>query len=114
MDHRFHEFLFVHCTDLLNLETYCPTELSNPYTSVLQSIPPATHPSVHITVAGRDTLRDEGIAYAMHLRNHGVDTQLEIIPGVPHEIELATSTHANRQYLTNQVRALNYALNTDF
>lgn len=69
---------------------------------------------MHVTVAGCDTLRDEGIAYALHLRNHEVDTQLEIIPGVPHEIDLYTKTHASRQYMQNQVRVLNYALNTDF
>ena len=81
---------------------------------MLRTVPSESHPPVHIAVAGCDTLRDEGIAYALHLRNHGIDTQLEIIPGVPHEIDLHTKTHASRQYLQNQVRVLNYALNTDF
>ncbi|OQV06595.1 hypothetical protein CLAIMM_11142 [Cladophialophora immunda] len=95
-------------------ETYVLSHPSHAYASVLHTIPPEHHPSVHITVAGCDTLRDEGIAYALRLRNHGIDTQLEIIPGVPHEIDLFPRAHASRQYMMNQVRVLNYALNTDF
>jgi acetyl esterase/lipase len=73
--------------------------------------PPQNHPPVHVTVAGRDGLRDEGIAYALHLRDAGIDTQLEIIPGVPHGITVPTTTHAARQFFRNQARVLNCALN---
>jgi acetyl esterase/lipase len=58
-------------------------------------------------------LRDEGIAYALQLRNVGIDTQLEIIPGVPHGLNISPTTMVAEQFFRNQVRVLNYALNCD-
>jgi acetyl esterase/lipase len=65
-------------------------------------------------VGGVDGLRDEGIAYALALRNSGIDTQLEIIPGVPHGINVCPDTFVAQQFVRNQVRVLNCALNYDF
>lgn len=53
-------------------------------------------------------------AYALHLRNAGVDAQLEVIPGVPHGINLSPDTIVAGQFFRNQARVLNCALNTDF
>jgi acetyl esterase/lipase len=81
---------------------------------VLLSHPPKNHPPVHIAAAGCDGLRDEGIAYALHLRNAGLDAQLEIIPGVAHGINVSPKTLVVGQFFRNQARVLNCALNTDF
>lgn len=96
------------------IEKYAGDQFADPYASVLLAEPPANHPSVHITVAGSDRLRDEGIAYALKLRNAGIDTQLEIIPGVPHGLTISPTTPVASQFFRNQVRVLNCALNSDF
>jgi acetyl esterase/lipase len=90
-------------------EKYTGTQFSHPYASVLLAPAPLNHPPTHITVGGVDEIRDEGIAYAMHLRNAGIDTQLEIIPGIPHGINVPVTTHAARQFYRNQARVLKYA-----
>ncbi|KIX04739.1 uncharacterized protein Z518_05609 [Rhinocladiella mackenziei CBS 650.93] len=48
---------------------YAPQNLTHPFVSPMHSHPSANHPATHITVAGLDVLRDQGIAYALHLRN---------------------------------------------
>lgn len=99
---------------MTNKDMYAGKDFSNPYASVLLAEPKANHPPTHITVAGCDSLRDEGIAYALRLRNCDIDTQLEIIPGVPHGVNLPITTFVAAQFFRNQVRILNWALNTDF
>jgi len=81
---------------------------------VLLSHPQKNHPPVHIIAAGCDALRDEGIAYALYLRNAGIDTQLEIVPGVPHGINVSPKTIVVGQFFRNRARVLNCALNTNF
>jgi acetyl esterase/lipase len=93
---------------------YAGNNFSDPYASVLLTQPRNNHPSTHITVAGCDVLRDEGIAYALQLRNAGIDTQLEIVPGVPHGVTISPTTPVAEQFFRNQVRVLNCALNTNF
>lgn len=95
-------------------EVYAGSKYSDPYASVLLSEPRRNHPSVHITVAGCDALRDDGIAYALRLRNAGIDTQLEIIPGVPHGVNLSPTAIVAAQFFRNQARVLNCALNAEF
>lgn len=45
----------------------------------LSRLPPA-----FVMVGGCDWLRDEGLAYAQRLRNHGVPTEVLDCPGQPH------------------------------
>ncbi|KZT61391.1 alpha/beta-hydrolase, partial [Calocera cornea HHB12733] len=49
--------------------------LTDRYFSPLLSKIPANHPPTYISVGGLDRLRDGGIAYAVHLRKYGIDTQ---------------------------------------
>jgi acetyl esterase/lipase len=65
-------------------------------------------------VGACDGLRDDGIAYALRLRNSGVDAQLEVVPGVPHGINVSPATNAAIQWYRDQVRALYVALWTTF
>jgi acetyl esterase len=41
-------------------------------------------PRTHLTVAGFDLLRDEGLAYAQRLETAGVDVDLAFHPGLFH------------------------------
>ncbi|KAF2183903.1 hypothetical protein K469DRAFT_581797, partial [Zopfia rhizophila CBS 207.26] len=41
-------------------------------------------PPTYISVCGCDLLRDEGLAYARKLEQHGVPVKLDVIPGYPH------------------------------
>ncbi|KJK77708.1 hypothetical protein H634G_07447 [Metarhizium anisopliae BRIP 53293] len=91
---------------------YAGDKSLNPHVSVLSADIPANHPPVHITVAGRDFLRDEGIAYSLRIRDAGIDSQLDVVPGVPHGLLFPPTTHVARQFFRNQARILDYALNS--
>jgi len=87
---------------------------NDPYMSPLLSEIPTNHPSTYISAGGLDRLRDSGIAYALHLRKHGIDTQLEVVPGVPHAFTTANESYATKQFWQDQVKVLNMALNFEW
>jgi len=74
---------------------------------------PESHPAVHTTVTGCDFLRDQGIAYALKLRDAGVESSLEMVPGVPHGFVWAVASNATKQWTANQVRIFDIAFATD-
>lgn len=65
----------------------------------------------YIFVAGQDPNRDEGIAYARALKDAGVQGDIKVYPGVPHEFaefdELDTTTRFRRDLVEVVGRMLN-------
>ncbi|KAL5329780.1 hypothetical protein ACEPPN_003298 [Leptodophora sp. 'Broadleaf-Isolate-01'] len=49
-------------------------------------------------VAGQDALRDEGIAYATELKGNGVEVELEIFKGVPHNFAQISELKATARF----------------
>jgi acetyl esterase/lipase len=90
-------------------DKYAGDKCCSDLVSVLNAPAPQNHPPVSTTVGGRDYLRDEGILYSLRLRDQGIDSQLEIIPGMPHGITFPPTTHAARQFFINQARVLDNA-----
>ncbi|KAL2402451.1 hypothetical protein ABEF95_002504 [Exophiala dermatitidis] len=71
---------------------------------------PEHHAPTHFSVAGCDILLHEGIAYATKLRNAGIDTMVEVLPGVPHGFTMAVKAKATLNWTRNQVRVLEAGL----
>jgi len=95
-------------------EMYGGEKSSDPFCSVLLAPIPAHHPNVHVSVAGRDLLRDEGVAYVQKLRANGVDCQMELYPGVPHGLTLAPAAIVAKQFFRDQARLMNAAFNPNW
>ncbi|KAJ4248459.1 hypothetical protein NW762_012796 [Fusarium torreyae] len=60
----------------------------------LQDMPPAL-----VQVAGRDPLRDEGIAYAKRLTDSGVNVTLKLYSGLPHAFHIYPELEATAEYI---------------
>jgi acetyl esterase/lipase len=70
---------------------------------------PVHHAPTHITAAGLDFLSHEDIAYSTKLRDAGIDTVLEVLPGVPHGFTWAVKANVTKQWTRNQVKVLESA-----
>lgn len=69
----------------------------------------AKFPVTDITVAGCDTLRAQGQAFAQYLRTSGVKVTEDILPGVPHMFTLPTNAKVTKTWLKRQVDVLEKA-----
>ena len=59
-------------------------------------------PRTFIQVAGKDLIRDDGIIWARALADHGVETRLEVYPGVEHAFWMAfPELKHSRQFMTD-------------
>lgn len=85
-------------------EQYCPSRGNEPLASPLLAEDHSNLPPALIQVAGMDSLRDEGIAYAQVLRNAGVTVKLNIYPGLPHGFILATHMATVNNYFESIVQ----------
>ncbi|KAL7955243.1 alpha/beta hydrolase fold-3 domain-containing protein [Trichoderma compactum] len=58
-----------------NSPEYSPFNAESPH----QGLPP-----IYLQVNGNDPARDDGLVYEKVLRDHGVQTRLDVYPGIPH------------------------------
>jgi acetyl esterase/lipase len=64
-------------------------------------------PDTYIDVGVLDILRDENIEYARRLMDAGVDTELHVVPGLPHGFEsVAPDAAATARVMANRLRRL--------
>ncbi|KAK1984447.1 alpha/beta hydrolase fold-3 domain-containing protein [Colletotrichum cereale] len=68
----------------LMLPTYAPDTMSPDFSPFNSKAPHEGMPPTFLQVAGRDLLRDDGLVYERALREHGVETRLDVYPGAPH------------------------------
>ncbi|KKO97335.1 alpha/beta hydrolase fold-3 domain-containing protein [Trichoderma harzianum] len=59
----------------MNSPEYSPFNAESPH----QGLPP-----VYLQVNGNDPVRDDGLIYGKVLRDHGVQTRIDVYPGIPH------------------------------
>lgn len=64
----------------------------------------AHHPRTHIVACGCDALRGQDQAYAELLRQSGVPTTEEFLPGVPHQFTLSNKAKVVMGFLEREVR----------
>ncbi|MFI5047207.1 MAG: alpha/beta hydrolase [Acidimicrobiia bacterium] len=55
-------------------------------------------PPTLLIVGGADGFRDEDIEYALRLSQSGVATELHVLPGVPHGVQLAVGSSAAKRW----------------
>jgi acetyl esterase/lipase len=64
-------------------------------------------PPAYVEIAQIDILRDEGVAYATTLSRGGVEVELHLHPGVPHEFDsIAFDSDVARRAMADRVRVL--------
>ncbi|KAF3347707.1 1-phosphatidylinositol-4,5-bisphosphate phosphodiesterase 1 [Verticillium dahliae VDG2] len=59
----------------------------HPFPAAPNDVWDAGMPRVHLQVAGQDPVRDDGLIYEKALRAHGVETRLDVYPGLPHAFD---------------------------
>ena len=55
-------------------------------------------PPTLVIVGGADGFRDEDVEYALRLMRSGVATELHVLPGVPHGVQLAAGSSPAREW----------------
>ena len=86
----------------------------SPYAAPARATDLTGLPPAYISVADQDPLRDEGIAYATHLMQAGVTTELHVFPGTHHVSvvsapEAGVTKRAISECLATFIRVLNPA-----
>lgn len=77
--------LIVNGTDMKWIEgIYEPDYHSVDFSPFNAAEPHKGQPPVYLQVCGQDPVRDDGLVYERVLRDNGVETRLDVYPGVPH------------------------------
>jgi acetyl esterase/lipase len=83
---------FLKTADLAPLKKYYAPIRDSPDWAVMRDPQFSAWPRTYIQVAGLDPLRDDGLVLQRCLEQHGVETKLDIYPGMPHILlELGTT-----------------------
>jgi acetyl esterase len=86
---------------------------SDPRVSILRAEDLSGLPPTYLAIAGFDPLRDEGVAFAEHLREAGVPVSLRLHPGLVHTFaNLTAICPTARQAMLEAVGALRMGLAT--
>ncbi len=78
-------------------DLYGAAELS-PYAAAARATDLSGLPPAFIIVGGADGFRDEDIVYALRLGEAGVPTELHVLPGAPHGVQLFIGTEIATRY----------------
>jgi acetyl esterase/lipase len=78
-------------------------DTSNCYISPLMANVTSQHAPTVVTVAACDDLRAQGQAYAEKLRQSGVQTTEDILPGLPHGLTFTLAAKATRSWIERQI-----------
>jgi acetyl esterase/lipase len=63
---------------------YASDNRSPLFASINRASGPTNLPPAYIQVCGLDPFRDDGLILKRHLEDHGVETRLDLYPGLPH------------------------------
>ena len=66
-------------------------------------------PPALVIVGGADGFRDEDIEYALRLNQSGVPTELHVIPGAPHGVQMFMDSVAARRWRQTRGRVVGAA-----
>ena len=88
-----------------------PGERASPYAAAARAKDLGGLPPAYICVGTADLFRDEDIAYANHLTEAGIATELAVFPGVYHAAEsFAPEAPVSQRMTQSFMTALNDAL----
>ncbi|THH03607.1 hypothetical protein EW145_g6146 [Phellinidium pouzarii] len=85
------------------VDAYKPAPAGNPEVSPLLAESFVGLPPAYVQVAGADALRDEGLLYTQLMQESGVQTKLDVYPGVPHGFATSLPQLAEPEAVTPNV-----------
>ena len=94
------------------LDLYAPDEDSPTWSpfNIPGSFSSSKLPRTFIQVAGMDPLRDDALVYAKVLKEHGVETQVEVYPGMPHAFVMLPELKQTNEFNAHAFKGVGWLL----